>query len=341
MTSRIVPHHLQFKKPSGTSRGILVQKPSWFIVSQERGQIRSIGEVSVIEGLSPDLPASVPGILHSFLSDQVPVPSRYPAIQFGIEMWQKSSQHDSPHQLYHSPWLEGQIGIPINGLIWMGPKDFMKEQIKQKIEAGFRCIKLKIGSLAFDEELDILKSIREEYTADDITLRVDANGAFDPSDALEKLKRLSAYDIHSIEQPIKQNQWTEMAALCEASTLPIALDEELIGIESDEDRMSLLQHIQPHYIILKPSLLGGVVASESWIRIAESLDIGWWITSALESNVGLNAIAQWTSTLDVDMPQGLGTGGLFKNNISSPLTIKKGHLWYDASLSWDYRILMP
>lgn len=336
MTTKVVSHHLRFKKPSGTSRGILREKPSWFILSEDYNGVKRIGECSVIEGLSPDNTAHIPQVLDDFLTHDKPLPSSFPAVGFGLETWQLSGTHGAAHRLYPSKWLEGNIGIPINGLIWMGPPDVMKDQIKQKIHAGFSCIKMKIGAIDFEEELEIIKGIRREFDADDITLRVDANGAFHPDRAIEKLKRLSAYDIHSIEQPIKPKQWTEMAELCRHSPLPIALDEELIGVTSQAEREQLLQEIQPQYIILKPSLLGGIKASETWIRLAESLGIGWWITSALESNIGLNAIAQWTATLGVDMPQGLGTGGLFTNNVEAPIVIREGHLWYDTSLSWNY-----
>jgi len=338
MVTTVFPHNLLFKKPSGTSRGILTDKPSWFIISRKNEELRAIGECSVIEGLSPELSSEIPLILEDHLSNQTPISSAYPAVQFGVEMWRRSGGPSPAHQLYPSNWLDGSVGIPINGLIWMGAPDFMKNQIKRKIAAGFSCIKMKIGALEFEEELAIIQGIRKEFGAADITLRVDANGAFDPTSALEKLKRLSDHDIHSIEQPIKQNQWSEMARLCRTSPLPIALDEELIGIKRAEQE-ALLSDIQPQYIILKPSLLGGIEASEHWIRLAESLDIGWWITSALESNIGLNAIAQWTASLGVDMPQGLGTGGLFTNNIPSPLVIKEGELWYDSSKPWDYSMV--
>jgi len=335
MATSVVPHNLLFKRPSGTSRGILTDKPSWFIISIENEKIKGIGECSVIEGLSPDLSSQIPLILDDHFENNTPISSAYPAVRFGVETWQESAGPGPPHQLYPSDWLDGSVGIPINGLIWMGSPDFMKEQIKQKIAAGFSCIKMKIGAIGFEEELAIIQGVRREFSVADITLRVDANGAFHPTTALEKLKRLSEYDIHSIEQPIKQKQWPEMARLCQESPLPIALDEELIGVRSSEQE-ALLSEIQPQYIILKPSLLGGIKASESWISLADSLGIGWWVTSALESNVGLNAIAQWTATLDVDMPQGLGTGGLFTNNIPSPLVMRKGQLWYDTSMPWDY-----
>ena len=219
----------------------------------------------------------------------------------------------------------------------MGDREFMVSQVKEKIEAGFKCIKLKIGALDFEQDLEIIKSIRKEYSAKDIEIRVDANGAFSLDDALEKLLRLSELDLHSIEQPIKQGQVDEMAALCMFTPLDIALDEELIGINSEQKKEALLETIQPQYIILKPSLLGGFKACEEWISAAKENDIKYWVTSALEANIGLNAISQWTSSLNNPLPQGLGTGGLYSNNIDSPLTVKNGEIYYDRKQNWDLK----
>ena len=221
----------------------------------------------------------------------------------------------------------------------MGDKSFMKEQIAQKLSEGFSCIKMKIGAIDFKTEIDLLQNIRSEFSASEIELRVDANGAFTPNDALEKLQLLSELELHSIEQPIKQGQWQEMAALCEQTPLPIALDEELIGVFSLSEKQKLLETIQPQYIILKPSLIGGFKGSDEWISLAQKQNIGWWITSALESNVGLNAISQYTFTKNVKLPQGLGTGSLYTNNISSPLRISNGTLLYDTNLSWETNLI--
>jgi len=240
--------------------------------------------------------------------------------------------------LFYSEFTKGKQSIPINGLVWMGDKEFMKRQIKEKLAAGFSCIKMKIGAIDFETEIDLLKSIRKEFSATEIELRVDANGGFTPKNALEKLKRLSELEIHSIEQPIKQGQFEEMAMLCEKTPLPIALDEELIGVFSIERKRKIIQTIQPQFIILKPSLVGGFKGSEEWIELANSHNIAWWITSALESNVGLNAIAQWTFTLNNTMPQGLGTGGLYTNNFDSPLEIQKGSLHYNNSKKWNFNL---
>jgi len=222
----------------------------------------------------------------------------------------------------------------------MGKKEFMLEQIQQKIQQGFSCIKLKIGAIDFDKELELLQLIRKNFSAEKIELRVDANGAFKPKDALQKLEKLSKYDLHSIEQPIKQGQWEEMAKLCRKTPLPIALDEELIGVFNSAKKEELLQSIQPQYIILKPSLIGGFHGTQKWLDLAEKHQIGWWITSALESNVGLNAIAQFTFTKKTSMPQGLGTGSLFNNNIPSPLEVRGEKIYYDPKTNWDINSIL-
>jgi o-succinylbenzoate synthase len=263
----------------------------------------------------------------------------FPSIQFGVEQAFLSLQSETPFLLFPSTFTQGKQAIDINGLIWMGDSDYMKSQIKEKLEAGFSCIKMKIGAIDFETELQLLKNIRNEYSATDIELRVDANGAFTPATALEILKRLSEFQLHSIEQPIKQGQFSAMAKLCEDTPLPIALDEELIGVFHREEKKKILETIQPQYIILKPSLVGGFAGSSEWISLAAAQNIDWWITSALESNVGLNAIAQWTHTLQSDLPQGLGTGSLYTNNFDSPLTIQNGALHYDSVKSWNVPIL--
>ena len=250
----------------------------------------------------------------------------------------KSLESSNRFELFPSAFTKGLDGISINGLVWMGEEAFMRKQIEEKIEAGFDCIKLKIGAIDFQTELNILKSIRKEFSTSDIELRVDANGAFSKDEALEKLKRLSDFKLHSIEQPIKPKQFEAMANLCEQTPIPIALDEELIGVFSNEEKEKVLNTIKPQYIILKPSLVGGFKGSKQWIDSAEDLKIKWWITSALESNVGLNAISQWTYTLKNKMPQGLGTGSLFTNNFESPLTVKNGTLHYNNSNHWNFNL---
>ena len=337
-------HVLEFKRPSGTSRGVLTEKESWFITLHD-GERTGIGECGLLRGLSVDNYAEYQQKLqwacdHIALGkDQLySTLTAFPSIQFGLEQAFLSLQSHAPFVLFPSTFTSGEQQIPINGLVWMGARDFMRQQIKEKIEAGFDCIKLKIGAIDFQDELGLLHYIRQEFSPEEIEIRVDANGAFDPTNALEKLKQLSQFNLHSIEQPIKPRQWNQMAYLCDHSPLPIALDEELIGIFDVTKKQELLQTIQPQYIILKPSLIGGYQGSLDWIDLAEKQRIGWWITSALESNVGLNAIAQWTHTLNSKMPQGLGTGSLFTNNFESPLYVSNGTLGYDPQLTWNVNL---
>jgi len=338
---------LDFKRPSGTSRGILTKKEAWFvhIWDDKDPKVKGIGECSIIRGLSPDdrenyeekIQEVCDNIneIENYLDDEL---IEWPSIYFGFEMALRDLVNGGKHLLFNSDFTESEAKIPINGLVWMGDDTFMRKQVKEKIEAGFNCIKLKIGAIDFQTEINILKSIRKEFSISDIELRVDANGAFSAHEALEKLKRLSEYQLHSIEQPIKPKQFEDMANLCEVTPLPIALDEELIGVLSKEDKLQVIHTIKPQYIILKPSLVGGFGGSKQWITIAEDLNIKWWITSALESNVGLNAIAQWTYTLNNTMPQGLGTGSLFTNNFTSPLTVKNGTLQYDINKNWNFNL---
>ncbi|MFD1161911.1 o-succinylbenzoate synthase [Hwangdonia seohaensis] len=336
---------LNFKQASGTSRGVLKTKETWFIVIEHNGK-KGIGECGVFRGLSVDDVPHYEDILQwtcvnihlglGLLLDEL---KKFPSIQFGLEMAFKSLESENKFELFPSEFTKGNASIPINGLIWMGSEAFMKQQIKEKISAGFHCIKMKIGAIDFQTEINLIKSIRKEFSSKDIELRVDANGAFSKDEALEKLKMLSDFDLHSIEQPIKQGQIESMANLCENTPLPIALDEELIGVFSVTKKQELLQTICPQYIILKPSLVGGFKGSDVWIEIAEKLNIGWWITSALESNIGLNAIAQYTFVKQSDLPQGLGTGALFTNNFDSPLQVKNGTLQYHKKRAWNLELL--
>ncbi len=335
---------LDFKTPSGTSRGILKTKETWFIVLEANGK-KGIGECGILRGLSvddrPDYEEKLQWVCNNIalgLENLLNKLIEFPSIQFGLEMAFKSLESENPFELFPSAFTEGKDNININGLIWMGDEPFMKSQIQEKIEAGFTCIKMKIGAIDFDTEYHLLKSIRKEFSKSDIELRVDANGAFLPNEAMEKLKHLSELDLHSIEQPIKPGQVQEMARLCEDTPLPIALDEELIGVFSVTKKQELLQTMKPQFIILKPSFIGGWSGSTEWINISQKENIGWWITSALESNIGLNAIAQWTYTLGTVMPQGLGTGSLFKNNFESPLMVKNGTLQYNNNLDWKFNL---
>lgn len=337
-------HILEFKRPSGTSRGILKTKETWFIILEKDGK-QGIGECGILRTLSIDDVPQYEKMLqwtclniHLGLKVLLDELTAYPSIQFGLEQAFLSLESQNKYELFPSDFTKGKQSININGLVWMGDEVFMKEQIQEKLNQGFSCIKMKIGAIDFDTEIKLLQSIRKEFSKETIELRVDANGAFAPDEALDKLKTLAELDLHSIEQPIKPKQYEEMARLCQESPLAIALDEELIGVFNVTDKQQLLQTIQPQYIILKPSLVGGFKGSGEWIDIANSLDIGYWITSALESNIGLNAISQWTHTLNSDMPQGLGTGSLYTNNISSPLEVSNGHLHYNPNLNWDFRI---
>lgn len=335
---------LNFKNPSGTSRGILKTKETFFIILEENGK-KGIGETGLFRGLSADDVQDYEEKLQWFcnninlgLEKLLLEAVRFPSIQFGLEQAFLSLKSNDKFALFPSEFTQGKQVIPINGLVWMGDKEFMKTQIQEKLKTGFSCIKMKIGAINFDEEISLLKSIRKEFSANEIELRVDANGAFSPKEALEKLNRLSELDMHSIEQPIKQRQWQEMALLCEKTPLPIALDEELIGVFSSQEKKKVIETIKPQYIILKPSLVGGFGGSKEWIDLAENNGINWWITSALESNIGLNAIAQFTFTLNNKLPQGLGTGSLFTNNFESPLEVKNGALHYNNLIYWNFNL---
>ena len=333
----IEPRTLHFKQPAGTSRGVYTTRRVWYLhlTSDSQPGREGIGECAPLPNLScDDLPhyeqllsslcqeAAQSGIDYERLRP-------YPSILFGLETAFRHFERGTA-SLWDTPFSRGEQGIPINGLIWMGSYTHMLSQIEAKMQAGFRCIKLKIGAIHFEEELSLLKIIRRHFSAKEIELRVDANGAFSPAEALEKLQRLSELDLHSIEQPIRAGQWDSMAHLSQLSPLPIALDEELIGVHSTSRKKELLETIHPQYIILKPSLHGGLWGSQEWIAAASQLGIGWWITSALESNIGLNAIAQWCATLHNPLPQGLGTGALFTDNIPMPLEVRGDELWVIA-----------
>ena len=339
-------HILKFYFSAGTSRGVLHEKTSYFIIKSPDTKNTGIGECSLLPGLSiddrPEFESTLGKIILDLNAGQVPdrkLLAKYPAIRFGLEIAEMDFGNGGSRILFPSDFTQKNAGIPINGLVWMGDFDFMKKQLKEKIAAGFSCIKIKIGAIDFEKELELIRLIRKEFSQGDIEIRVDANGAFSPEEALEKLKRLSELHLHSIEQPIRQGQWEKMASLCKTTPLPIALDEELIGIHDYLEKENLIKTIEPQFIILKPSLLGGFSASEEWIDLAEKQGTGWWVTSALESTIGLNAIAQWAFTLGNPMPQGLGTGQLYTNNFDSPLIIKKGKLYYDIDKEWDISLI--
>ena len=337
---------LEFKRPSGTSRGIMTEKETWFIVLEENGK-KGIGECGILRGLSADdrddYEEKLKWVCQNIHLGETVLWEKlieFPSIQFGIEMAFLSLKSENPYLLFPSDFTNNSKSIVINGLVWMGEEAFMKEQIEEKLAQGFTCIKLKIGAIDFEKELQLLHFIRSHFSEKQIEIRVDANGAFSSDEALDKLIQLSGFKLHSIEQPIEKNNTDRMAELCKMPPFPIALDEELIGVFSLEKKEALLQKIMPQFIILKPSFVGGFRGTQEWITLAEKYNIGWWITSALESNIGLNAIAQWTFLQNSDMPQGLGTGALYTNNFDCPLEVLNGQFWYNNSKDWNSSFLI-
>ncbi len=333
-------HRLIFKKAAGTSRSILLHNDVWFIFIEEKGKV-GIGECNPLVGLSiddrPDFEEILTYYVKKFESESsinLHELNDFPSIKFGFESALIDLSMGGKRILFESDFTSGKSQIPINGLLWMASKEDMLQQLDQKINQGFTCIKMKIGAIDFDEELEVLQEIRSNFSADKMEIRVDANGAFKVKEALNKLEKLAQFDIHSIEQPIAIAQWNEMKKLVNASPVKIALDEELIPLRRTKNRSDMIAAIRPHYIILKPSLVGGFSDCNEWIDIATKFEVDWWITSALESNIGLNAISQYTFTKNPMIPQGLGTGSLYSNNIDSPLIIKSGTLHYDIQGKW-------
>ena len=335
MTFSIQEKLLHFKQPAGTSRGVYTTRKIWLLTVEHDGRT-AIGECAPLPQLSCDDIPDYEAVLRRFCdiieaTGSIPYDEmrNYPSMLFGVETaLAQLSRTDG--LLYDTPFSHGEEGIPINGLVWMGTHDEMLSRLKEKLALGFRCVKLKIGAIDFAKELNLIQHIRKHFSREEVELRVDANGGFTPDVALERLQELARYDIHSIEQPIMAHQWSEMAQLCQLSPLPIALDEELIGVNSTDEKIRLLDTIKPQYIILKPSLHGGVAGTREWIALANERGIGSWITSALESNIGLNAIAQLAANIygsKITMPQGLGTGMLFTDNIPMPLEIRNDCLW--------------
>lgn len=338
---------LRFKFEAGTSRGILTERDTYFfrLFDSNKPTVFGIGEASPLKGLSIDyLPnfedeikkfcqkfrqqsfENIQEISYHWLKKNT---LHLPSIRFAVEVALKDLVYGGRQKIYDNDFYNEGKPLPINGLVWMGTESFMREQIEEKLQKGFTCIKLKIGAIDFDKELALLAFIRKRFSAEKITLRVDANGAFSPSEAIEKLKALAPYSLHSIEQPIRAGQIEAMTELCANTPLPIVLDEELIGTEDGEAKQKLLKTIKPQYIILKPTLLGGLEESKEWIQLANNHKIGWWITSALESNIGLNAICQFTASYSPTLPQGLGTGQLYYNNVNLPLEVKDGYIFYE------------
>jgi len=347
-----------FSFDARTSRGSMKEKTSWFISIWDNlsPEIDGVGECGPLPGLSPDYSPALSEILEGFISrfnnqslEIAPFKNlkelnsfiikllgddivKYPSVVFAFETALLDLLNGGNKTIFNNSFIKG-TPIPINGLIWMGGLDFMLQQIEIKIRDGFRCVKLKVGGIDFEKECDVLQYIRRKYFRENITIRLDANGAFKPADALFKLKELSKFDIHSIEQPLKPGS-PEMADLCYASPIPIALDEELIGVNEASEKETLITRLKPAFIILKPTLHGGLHSCQDWIQLAEKYNIAWWVTSALESNIGLNAIAQFTAQYATTLPQGLGTGMLYTNNINSPLTVRKGFLSYESEALW-------
>ena len=334
MTYNIQERTLHFKQPAGTSRGVYTTRKIWLVYLSD-GKKTGMGECAPLPDLSCDVRNDYEEVLEGFCqklceSGEIDYEAMrdYPSMLFGLETALLNLQHGDI--MFDTAFSRGEVGIPINGLVWMGNYDEMLQRMEEKLEKGFRCVKLKIGAIDFDQELDLVKRIRDRFSFHEVELRLDANGAFPYEEALYKLELLSQYAIHSIEQPIKAQQWALMAELCRESPLPIALDEELIGVNDLEMKHHMLNIIKPRYIILKPSLHGGMQGCREWIDTARDMGIGSWITSALESNIGLNAIAQFAADVygdHITMPQGLGTGQLFTDNIPMPLEIRGDKLW--------------
>lgn len=341
MKASYIRYILHFKIPSGTSRGVMTEKETWFLVIEKDGHF-GVGECGLFRGLShddvPNYEAKLSWVcknIHLGLGTLSNELDAFPSILFGLEQAFISIRSKNPFELFPSHFTAKEVPIAINGLVWMGDRKFMLSQLRQKVKDGFRCIKMKIGAMDFDTELSIIRTIRDNFPSKQVELRIDANGAFSPREALVKLKELAKFDVHSVEQPIKPGQWHLLGKLCGKTPLPIALDEELIGISDVKRKELLLQAVRPQYIILKPSLIGGFQKSEEWVALAGKYGVGWWVTSALESNIGLSAIAQWTYTLNTGIPQGLGTGSLFTNNFESPLEVSEGKLHYRKTKNWQ------
>ena len=339
MKINITERILHFKQPAGTSRGVYTERKIW-LVEMKESERKGIGECAPLPQLSCDDIPHYAETLRMFC-DQIEQTGvidyqalrPYPSMLFGLESAWAQLHVNGSAKLFDTPFGRGEEGITINGLVWMGTFEEMYQRIEEKIQAGFHCVKLKIGAIDWEREISLIKFIRQHFTKEQIELRVDANGGFTPQEAMKKLEQLATYDIHSIEQPIKQHQWKEMARLCHETPLPIALDEELIGINNTTSKIELLDTIRPQYIILKPSLHGGMHGSEEWIKLAQERSIGSWITSALESNIGLNAIAHFAAKVygpHISMPQGLGTGQLFTDNIPMPIEIRGEKLYFNA-----------
>ncbi len=350
LKARWIEHTLNPHFTLGTSKGTIDARTVWYLFAWDdtRPEVQGIGEAALFPGHSKEFPADVRVKLMELCERTDNWEERLgtdlkevPSVRFAVEQCLKDLEVGGTKTLFPSEFTLGRRAIPINGLVWMGDKSTMKERIREQIEGGNSTVKMKIGAIGIDDELALLKAVRNEYSAADLTLRVDANGAFGYADAPGVLERLAALQVHSIEQPVAPGLYEVMAELCANTPIPIALDEDLIGLNDTDLKRDLLDNVEPQYIVIKPSLVGGWAATREWIELAEARGIRWWITSALESSIGLNAIAQFTATLGVDMPQGLGTGKVYSNNIPSPLLAERGHLRYRPEIAWDLSSITP
>lgn len=335
---------LEFAFDARTSRGDIKKHAAYIIEVRNllKPEVIGRGEASPLNGLSidshDDFENQLINILQELNNGLRPEDINLlglPSIRFALETAMADLHFGGQMKVFDNEFIRGKT-IPINGLIWMADKQKMLQEAQEKIEKGFNCIKLKVGNLDFDEECRLIESIRKNNSAYKFEIRLDANGAFEPYEAIEKLKELHRFEIHSIEQPIKPKQVDWMEEICRKAPIHIALDEELIGIDVEEMGFHLIKKIKPKYIILKPTLIGGFSTCDKWINLADKSKIGWWLTSALESNVGLNAIAQYASYLKVKNHQGLGTGSLYQNNFPSPLLVENGYLHFSDIKKWNF-----
>lgn len=336
--------------PLGTSKGVIHARTVWYLLAwdEERPQVKGIGEAALFPGHSREFPADVRTKLVELCADTSDWHQRLagdlvqvPSVRFAVEQCLKDLEASGSKVLFPSEFTLGRKGIPINGLVWMGDKAAMRERLKAQVDGGNRCVKMKIGAIHIEDELELLAAIRREFSDKDLALRVDANGAFNHANVMPVLQRLAELQVESIEQPIAPGLFEAMAEVCARSPLPIALDEDLIGLYLPDAKADLLDNVKPQHIVIKPSLVGGWAAAQEWINLAAQRNIGWWITSALESNIGLNAVAQWAATLNVQVPQGLGTGQVYTDNIPSPIAVRAGALWYSPEAAWDLQQLAP
>lgn len=342
--ARWIEHVLQPKFELGTSKGPINARTVWYLIAwhSERPELLGIGEAALFPGHSKEFPADVKTKMVELCKDTSNWKARLeddlvhvPSVRFAVEQCLRDLEVNGSKLLFPSPFTLGKQGIPINGLVWMGDRDKMRTRLREQVERGFTTVKMKIGALGIEQELSLLEELREEFRPDVITLRVDANGAYNANNVMPVLERLARIGVHSIEQPVAPGLYEVMTELCKNSPVPIALDEDLIGLNIRRTKIDLLDNVRPQHIVIKPSLVGGWAATLEWIELAKERQIGWWITSALESSIGLNAIAQFTATLQLQQAQGLGTGSVYANNIPSPLLAEKGLLHYQPELPWQ------